>query len=117
MSKSQRLRAAADRGVSMCTATVTSSLVVLIGLTVSLPGWGQVCLQPPPDIASWWPGDGNANDIIGTNNGTLQGGAMFAAGKVAKAFSFATSGDKVEIPNNSSLALETLPGATFEGWF
>src|SRR5205085_6828151 len=47
-----------------------------------------VCTPPPPNMVSWWPGDGNANDIQGSNNGTLQNGATFAAGKVGQAFSF-----------------------------
>jgi hypothetical protein len=36
----------------------------------------------------WWPGEGNANDIVGTNNGTLIGGVTFASGEVGQAFSF-----------------------------
>ena len=30
------------------------------------------CIVPPSGLVSWWPGDGNANDIHGTNNGILQ---------------------------------------------
>ena len=39
-------------------------------------------------MISWWPGDGYAFDIQGVNNGTLQGGATFTAGKVRQAFNF-----------------------------
>ena len=47
------------------------------------------CLTPPSGLAGWWPGDGNANDIVGANNGTLQGGATAtAAGMVAPGFQF-----------------------------
>lgn len=46
------------------------------------------CIPVPSGIVSWWPGDGNANDISGTNTGTLQNGATFASGKVNQAFSF-----------------------------
>ena len=45
-------------------------------------------VQPPPGMVSWWPGDGNANDIVGDNDGTLMGGATFAPGMVGQAFSF-----------------------------
>ena len=45
------------------------------------------CVAPPSDLVSWWPLDGNANDIIGGNNGTLVG-VTFAAGKVGQAASF-----------------------------
>ena len=77
----------------------------------------QTCVAPPSGLVSWWPGDGNANDIAGSNNGTLQGGATFAPGLVGKAFSFTAVGHQVEVPDSPNLNLESLPGATFEGWF
>jgi len=40
-----------------------------------------------PGLSDWWPGEGNANDIIGSNNGTLVGGVTFAPGEVGQAFS------------------------------
>lgn len=77
----------------------------------------NTCVQSPSSIISWWPGDGNANDIVDGNPGVLYGGATFAGGKVGEAFSFAARGDMVKIPHNSNLNLESLPGSTFEGWF
>ena len=47
----------------------------------------QICVPPPPGLVSWWPGDGDANDITDGNHGTLQNGAAFASGKVGQAFS------------------------------
>jgi len=35
----------------------------------------QECVEPPDNLVSWWPGDGNARDIQGANDGTLQNGA------------------------------------------
>ena len=53
---------------------------------------GPACVAPPTGLVSWWPGDGNANDLIGGNNGTLRNGATFATGFVTsgngQAFSF-----------------------------
>ena len=46
------------------------------------------CARPPSGLVSWWPGDGNANDIAGPNTGVLSGGATFAPGFVGEAFSF-----------------------------
>src|SRR5207248_1831917 len=40
----------------------------------------RTCTPPPPNMVSWLPGDGNANDIQGNNNGTRQNGATFAPG-------------------------------------
>ena len=48
----------------------------------------QLCTPPPPGMVAWWPGEGNANDIRGGNNGTPQGGVTFPAGEVGQAFSF-----------------------------
>ena len=60
----------------------------------------RTCVPPPASMVSWWPGDENANDIQGNNNGTLQNGATFAAGKVGQAFSFDGVNDFIEVPNS-----------------
>jgi hypothetical protein len=61
------------------------------------------CVQPPSGLGAWYPGDGNANDIQGTNNGTLAGsGTTFPVGEVGQAFSFSGSG-YVSVNNSSSL--------------
>jgi hypothetical protein len=62
----------------------------------------QTCVPPPSGMVSWYPGDGNANDIQGGNNGTLQNGATFAPGKVGQAFSFDGVDDEVVVPHNAN---------------
>jgi len=57
--------------------------------------YAQSCVLAPDGLVSWWPGEGNANDIADANNGTLQGGATFATGRVGQAFSFDGNGDFV----------------------
>jgi len=44
------------------------------------------------DFPCWWPGDGNAIDVYGGNNGILQNGTTFAPGKVGQAFNFDGNG-------------------------
>ena len=61
------------------------------------PAFAQACVPPPSGMVSWWPGDGNANDIQDGNNGTLVNGATFAAGKVGQAFSFDGIDDQVSV--------------------
>ena len=61
------------------------------------------CVAAPVDLVSWWPGDGNATDIAGDNNGILTNGATFAAGKVGQAFSFDGVDDYVELGTPASL--------------
>ena len=55
------------------------------------------CAPPPSGLISWWPADGNANDIVDGNNGTLQGGATFGSGQVGQAFSFNGSTQYVRV--------------------
>ncbi|HVM62953.1 MAG TPA: LamG domain-containing protein [Verrucomicrobiae bacterium] len=59
------------------------------------------CDPPPSGLVGWWPGDGNANDIIGGNNGTLTS-VTFAAGEVGEAFSFNGVNSELTVPNNTN---------------
>jgi hypothetical protein len=64
------------------------------------------CVQPPPSMVAWWPGDGNAGDISGDNyNGTLSGGVTFGPGEVDQAFTFNGSDGEVVLPDSSSAPL------------
>jgi hypothetical protein len=67
----------------------------------------------PSGLVAWWPGDGNANDIIGGNNGTLTNGAAFAAGEVGQAFSFNTNHASVLVGNPTNLQVQDF---TIEAW-
>ena len=62
-------------------------------------------IPPPEGMVSWWPGDGNAEDIVDGNDGSLQGGAGFAAGLVDQAFSMDGADDYVLVPDSASLDL------------
>ncbi len=74
----------------------------------------QGCIQPPTGLLSWWPGDGNASDIWGGNNGTLINGATFGVGKVAQAFSFDGVDDYIEVgPQPSLVMTDTM---TMDAW-
>ena len=72
------------------------------------------CLPPPSGLVSWWPGDGNANDIISGNNGTLTNGAAFSTGQVGQAFSFTNNHAGVVVGNPANLQLTSF---TIECWF
>jgi len=61
------------------------------------------CVAPPAGMVSWWPGDGNANDIVGSNNGVLQGTIVFTAGEVDQAFGIPATSDYVEVANAANL--------------
>jgi CSLREA domain-containing protein len=73
-------------------------------------------LTPPANLVSWWSGDGHANDIQGTNHGTLQNGITFTPAKVGTGFSFDGTDDSVLVPASASLDVGTSNGFTIEGW-
>ena len=65
-------------------------------------------------MVAWYPGDGNANDIQGTNHGVLRNGALATAtGRVAQAFGLDGVDDFVEIPDAQSLKPANL---TVDAW-
>jgi hypothetical protein len=61
------------------------------------------CTSPPSGMVGWWSGDGHPFDLVGSNNGTLQGAATYADGKVEKAFSFDGLTNFVSVPYTPSL--------------
>ena len=79
--------------VSNAYGAVTSAVATL---TVTLPG----CVEPPPGISGWWPGESNAVDIIGGNNGVLLNGAGFTNAVVGKGFAFDGGMGCVQLPRN-----------------
>src|SRR6266850_3292043 len=50
------------------------------------------CVNPPPSLVSWWPAEGNGDDVTGNNPATVGGGVGFSRGEVGQAFSFAGTG-------------------------
>jgi hypothetical protein len=65
----------------------------------------QTCVEPPDDMLGWWPGDGNTNDIQGTNDGTWVGEASYDPGVVGLAFSVEAEDGHVVVPHDDSLAV------------
>ncbi|MGI9088542.1 MAG: LamG domain-containing protein, partial [Chthoniobacterales bacterium] len=52
------------------------------------------CVAPPPNMISWFPGDGNAQDILSNAQElSTRGGVTYTTGKVAQAFAFDGTGD------------------------
>jgi concanavalin A-like lectin/glucanase superfamily protein len=70
-----------------------------------------------PGIVAWWPLEGNGNDVIGGNNGTLtSGNYSFSQGEVNQAIFTAAKPGGVTVPNNSSLNIPATTNFTIEAW-
>ncbi len=68
-------------------------------------GENPSCTPPPADMTDWWPGEGNANDLLnGTNNGTASGGVTYTPGEVGDAFTFDGTGS-VDFGDDTSLQI------------
>ena len=94
------------RKESKATAIIVSlTAFVLSALVAPKLAAGQTCTLPPTGLVSWWPGDGNADDIEDGNDGTLLGGVTFAPGLVGQAFSFDGVDAFVSIHNPSNLKI------------
>ena len=75
------------------------------------------CSPAPANLVSWWPAEGNARDIIGTNNGTAVGALGYTNGEVGMAFVFDSSTSYIPLPASPSLDIgATGTGVTIEAW-
>ncbi|HXT39234.1 MAG TPA: LamG-like jellyroll fold domain-containing protein, partial [Candidatus Angelobacter sp.] len=100
---------------STLTFTDTSTATIAVDLlldNVSVAA-NSGCVAPPSGLISWWKGEGNGMDSVGSNNGALEGNAAFAPGLVGQAFSFDGDSDGVSFGNPASLQLQNF---TIEAW-
>ena len=72
------------------------------------------CVTPPAGLVAWWPSEGNTNDIINSNNGTILNGVTYATGKVGTAFAFNGVNSHIVVPDNPTLLINNT--ITIEAW-
>ena len=72
-------------------------------IQIDQPHPGQI--PTPAGLVSWWPSDGNANDIIASNHGVLRGGVTLVPGLVGQAFLLDGENDVIEVADNPALNL------------
>ena len=69
----------------------------------------------PAGLVSWWPLEGNATDVYGSNNGILQNSPTFVTGKVGQAMSVnGTNG--ISVPTSSSLNFGAGADFSIDAW-
>ncbi len=93
--------------VSNSVARVASSNALL---TVKLP---VSCTPAAAGLVSWWPGEGDATDIVSGNNGTVINSLVYAPGMVGEAFDHTLTNGAVIVPAASNLAVQSF---TIECW-
>ena len=85
--------------------------VLVAGLSTSA---NTNCVPVPDGVVAWWPAEGNALDLVGTNNGTLTNGATFLPGESGQAFYFNGLNQYAIVPDAPSL--DPTNGLTIEAW-
>jgi RHS repeat-associated protein len=73
-------------------------------------------IPSPSGLVSWWSGDGYANDIVVSNNGTLRNGAGFTPGIDGLAFAFDGQNDVVTISDAPDGSLDVAGDLTINAW-
>ena len=71
------------------------------------------CLPVPGNLLSWWPGDGNTEDLMSGYNGMAAGAVSYAPGEVGQGFLFGDIGAAVEVGFAANLQLQDF---TIECW-
>lgn len=84
-------------------------------VNAGLAGKYKVQATVPANIAAWYPGDGNTNDLQAGNTATLQGGATYVNGKVGQAFSL-NGTSYVSAPSTPANDPTGATGASMEAW-
>ncbi len=94
-------------------ARATLFLLGFIASASVLQTRGQ-CVPPQNNLVSWWQAEGNANDSVDGNHGTLANGAAFASGFVGQAFSFDGVNDSVNVGNG--LGFQSTESFSISAW-
>lgn len=84
------------------------------GVVEILPMNTTNCVPVHAGLIAWWAGNGNANDLVGANDGTAVGGVGFTNGRYAQAFDFDGIDDGINIPDSPTFQLTQ--SMTIEGW-
>lgn len=93
------------------------SVFLILIISASATANSVSCISPPVNLVSWWPGDGDAADLVGGNDGLLGGGVSFGTGMVAQAFDFDGIDDYVQVSDDGQGSnLDGFSELTIDAW-
>jgi len=106
---------------------VRAALAVLCIALVTSVGFGwrafksgravaPLSVPPPAGLIAWWPGDGNAKDVVGGHDGNPVNGAGHEAGFIGKAFRVNGKNQYFSIPHTAELSFTNGQPFTVEAW-
>lgn len=61
------------------------------------------CAPMPEGLVYWLRAEGNADDFLGSHNGSIHGGVSFSDGKVGDAFTFSGDSNYISIPQSFTI--------------
>ena len=104
------------------TYSAIKSFVLSIILVFSFLSVSQVTAACPTGMISYWKGEGNGNDVVGSNSMSLYNGNTYATynpnGKVGQAFSFGgVSADGGYALSANAMSFSPNNDFTLETWF
>ena len=77
----------------------------------------SAAVPAPSGLVAWWPGEGNAVDVVNGNNGSPVGALNYGSGVVGQGFVLNGSSSYVSVPASASLDVGANgTGMTIEGW-
>ena len=75
------------------------------------------CVPVPSGAVAWWPGEGNALDLVDGHNGTVASGTTFVSGKVGQAFNFnGSTGHMRVLDDGTGTLLDGFSELTVDAW-
>jgi uncharacterized protein (TIGR03437 family) len=93
----------------------TSQTVYLRGIRYTRAA-ALSCLNSPPQVAGWWPGDGDAADIVGGASTIAGDGVAYQQGIVGQAFSLDGRGAPLSVVRGAGLDFDANVPFTVEMW-
>jgi hypothetical protein len=103
------------RSFTIVAAVIVAVIVIGSNFAPASCQAGQ-CVSAPSSLAHWWPADGNAFDVVGGENGVLQGDTVFGTGEVGQAFNLDGSGDFVLVENDPAAAFNFNGSFSVDAW-